>query len=348
MSLLGNIEEAIGFLSPEWKAQRLDNQIKRETLAEHSRVKPLKRELGSLLSQPAPSGLPGYADRTKENVTNLLGQIAPVEMATSLLSPDAQSRYAPTIKMFEDRYGPMSEEQMGNLIGLGGNGMDAQAELDLRISLMEFDELRKAQTEQRQSVVRSDAMRRAEIVSSLKDLRSMGDQLAILESSALRAGIPYNEFIRSIASGGDFISEQLGAEYDASAVLEAMDTFKKGTARFGAKTANRRFGSSPTNAQLAQVMEFTPSLKFETGANRNILADITSDLLTEAEIYGVEGIDYEGYRSYVEELRGGTILGVLSQIPGYRQMSSKDQAELRRRVARMSPEERRDLLRATE
>ena len=134
-----------------------------------------------------------------------------------------------------------------------------------------------------------------------------------LENTAIAAGVPYNDLLRDIGSGGTALLGILGfdvekyrdviAKYDrlnklfADGIIESVDRF----------TTEGGGSGSITDSKMALLTKSSPSMQVSASSNAQLIADRIEAVLDAAETDGIEIDGRAEMEEWVEEIRKGSL-----------------------------------------
>jgi hypothetical protein len=328
---------------------RLSNEQSRQSLKANKRREDAMGQLSGLLAPsnaPAGNMVEATPDMQRQRMMGLLGQVAPKEVAMSLLAPPKEERAEPSIvrELRAAGIDPQSEQGrniiLKNLEGKNGNPLEQKKlELELESMLQKIRGEREDKTRQRSNLVNS-------FRNTVSSIRKLHDTNRKLEGSFLETGKTFPQYRAAMLSGGADLIEFFGGDSSkARQQLTEFNTFNKLASDFIIEMVDRL--ESSTNMQFSVLRDSAANIGVDPQTNDRIMHTTLDRLLKTFESENLELPDGERQEAY--ELmkvleRSSRDFGLKTSIPGFASLTKEKQEELAELLEQLTPEQRRALI----
>jgi len=324
---------------------QLQNESAREQLKSRKRREDAMGQLSGLLAPsnaPAGNMVEATPDMQRQRMMGLLGQVAPIEVAMSLLAPPKEERAEPSIvrELRAAGIDPQSEQGrniiLKNLEGKNGNPLEQKKlELELESMLQKIRGEREDKKRQRSNLVNS-------FRNTVSSIRKLHDTNRKLEGSFLQTGKTFPQYRAAMLSGGADLIEFFGGDSSkARQQLTEFNTFNKLASDFIIEMVDRL--ESSTNMQFSVLRDSAANIGVDPQTNDRIMHTTLDRLLKTFESENLELPDGERQEAYelMKTLeRSDRDFGFKTTIPGFNELTQAEQDELKAMLDQLTPQQR--------
>ena len=321
---------------------QLQNESAREQLKSRKRREDAMGQLSGLLAPsnaPAGNMVEATPDMQRQRMMGLLGQVAPIEVAMSLLAPPKEERAETSLVRNLRAAGVDPQSEQGREIILqslqGGNIDDLLKRLQATKIIQDLEQTSEEKRRNQQSL--ADSFR-----NGVSSARSILDANSKLEGTFLETGRTFPEYRAAITSAGADLIEFFGGDpTKARQQLTEFNTFKKQAANFAIDMIDRLEGA--TNQKFDVLRSSIANIGVDPQTNRRIIGEVLKRTLQEADRYELNIPDNEradAFKLLKEIERGDRDFGFKTTIPGFNELTQAEQDELKSMLDQLTPQQR--------